>query len=130
MRGKGLPYYGQIHSATIPREAYNIWLTRNNELADTEPFGMSCFLQTDPNDAVREDYIRRLLDAANLKDDEIFVLRCRFIDGMTLQETADELRGVCRERIRQIEGRALRRLRSTYQKQNGGIWHWRETWCD
>ncbi len=130
MRGKGLPYYGQIHSATIPGEAYRIWLTRNNELADTEPFGMSCFLQTDPNDAVREDYIRWLLDAANLKDDEVFVLRCRFIEGMTLQETADELRGVCRERIRQIEARALRRLRSTHYKQNGGIWCWRETWAD
>ena len=130
MRGKGLPYYGQIHSATIPREAYNIWLTRNNELADTEPFGMSCFLQTDPNDAVREDYIRRLLDAANLKDDEIFVLRCRFIDGMTLQETADELRGVCRERIRQIEARALRKLRSANKELTGHFFRWRETWCD
>lgn len=130
MKSKARPYYGQIHSATIPGEAYRIWLTRNNELADTEPFGMSCFLQTDPNDAVREDYIRWLLDAANLKDDEVFVLQCRFIEGMNLQETADKLRGVCPERIRQIENRALRRLRSTHQKQNGGIWCCSEMWCD
>ena len=130
MRGRALPYYGKLQTKTLPREAYEIWLTRNDELPDCEPFGMSCFLQTDPIEDVRRDYVRRLLEIPNFNEDEVFVLRCRFVENMTLAETASELRGVCQERIRQIEARALRKLRSAHHKLSGHYWSWREKWAD
>lgn len=129
MRGRASPYYGKLQVQAIAPEAYRIWLTRDVEPPDAEPFGMSCFFKTDPIEDVRADYVRHLLDTVSLKEDEIFVLRCRFVEDMTLQETADELRGVCRERIRQIEAKALRKLRSAHQKLNGGNWRSREKWA-
>ena len=130
MRGRASPYYGKLQVQAIAPEAYRIWLTRNDELPDCEPFGMSCFLQTDPIEDVRRDYVRRLLEIPNFNEDEIFVLRCRFVEDMTLQETADELRGVHRERVRQIEAKALRKLRSAHHKLSGHYWSLFEKWAD
>ncbi len=130
MRGRASPYYGKIQVQTIAPEAHRIWLTRDEEPPNTEPFGMSCFFETDPIEDVRKDYVRRLLEIPNFNEDEVFVLRCRFVEDMTLKETAEELRGVCQERVRQIEARALRKLRSAHQRLNGGNWRWRETWAD
>lgn len=130
MRGRRPPYYGKIQVQTIAPEAYRIWLTRDEEPPNTEPFGMSCFFETDPIEDVRKDYVRRLLEIPNFNEDEVFVLRCRFVDGMTLKEIADELRGVCQERVRQIEARALRKLRGAHKRLNVGNWRWHEKWAD
>lgn len=64
-----------------------------------------------PIDMVHRTYGPALEDALyTLTDRERKVLRYRFVDGMTLRETGDQL-GVTQERIRQIEAKALRKLR-------------------
>ena len=51
-----------------------------------------------------------LLAMDNISDKEKRVLKLRFVNGMTLKSTGEEL-NLCSERIRQIEAKALRKLR-------------------
>ena len=65
-----------------------------------------------PLDAIEGDELKRLLfDNSALRPNESKVLRLRYESDMTLDEVADAF-GVTRERIRQIETKALRKLRS------------------
>jgi RNA polymerase primary sigma factor len=83
-------------------------------------------LQTDdeaelPEDALLGTERRKLLTAAALAlltTVEIAILRCRYVDDLTLEETAQKVAPLCkfkrtltRERIRQKEQAALRKLR-------------------
>ena len=66
----------------------------------------------DPSDVLERSEVAERIQSiiATLKPREQAVLRCRFFNDMTLEETAD-IMDVSRERIRQIELKALRRLR-------------------
>lgn len=54
----------------------------------------------------------------SLTDQEKLVIRARYFDGLTLAATG-ALWGVGQERARQVESRALRRLRWFYTKGSG-----------
>jgi RNA polymerase primary sigma factor len=66
----------------------------------------------DPEGAARQALIVTALDAAlsTLSSREERILRLRFWGGLTLEEVGTKF-GLTRERIRQIEGQALRKLR-------------------
>lgn len=72
-----------------------------------------------PEDAVLDDgmmqSIMKAIEEAIPDERELFVLKARFGLGgmprMTLQATGDELGGLSRERVRQLEAKALARLR-------------------
>lgn len=87
-----------------------LWFQRDiePELLSGEPAPDS----TDESDPTRDRDARVLFDwAMNMMTErEQEVIRLRFLDELTLQEIADEL-GVTRERIRQIERKAMRRVR-------------------
>lgn len=78
------------------------------ELMDIYPLNLArCVLADDADKA----YIPGIYAAlATLTEREQSVLRHRFKNGLTLQKTA-EAYGITRERIRQIEAKALRKLR-------------------
>ena len=78
------------------------------ELMDIYPLNLArCVLADDAGKA----YIPGIYAAlATLTEREQSVLRHRFKNGLTLQKTA-EAYGITRERIRQIESKALRKLR-------------------
>lgn len=65
-----------------------------------------------PETVVAANDLRKALDDALMKltEKEATVLRARFFEGKTLEEVS-EMFDVTRERIRQIETRALRKLR-------------------
>lgn len=54
------------------------------------------------------DAVKQIVDG--MLPRELEVLKCRFVEDMTLQETAKKL-GVSQERLRQIEAKALRKLK-------------------
>lgn len=66
--------------------------------------------------------LHRRLDAmlATLTPREERVLRLRYFEDMTLDEVGDEV-GVCRERIRQIEAKALRKFRHPSRSKKLGV---------
>lgn len=65
-----------------------------------------------PQDAMEEDERRRIVRATlrTLPQREQTIIELRFFEEKTLEEVGQEM-GVTRERIRQIEARALRHLR-------------------
>jgi len=107
------PRHGELQAAKNP-EAYKIWLTRNNELELLEPICYSKeFLEPDP---FVQDLGSRFMNLLNeiCTPLQIEIIRRR-IDGETLEDIA-KTNGVTRERIRQIEGKALRQLRYKCRK--------------
>lgn len=68
---------------------------------------------------IEQQSVKRLVDSAlsTLSDYEQKVIRMRFYDEMTLDECGKQF-GVTRERIREIESRALRKLRNPYKHGN------------
>lgn len=66
-------------------------------------------------EGLREE-IRELLDQLSEREAEVIRLRYGFVDGKpyTLKEVGEKL-GITRERVRQIEAKALRRLRHPYR---------------
>jgi len=60
-------------------------------------------------DSERSDYVKKAL--STLTPREEFVIRKRFFDGETLKEVGSKIGGVQQERVRQIEAKALRKLK-------------------
>lgn len=60
-------------------------------------------------DSERSDYIKKAL--STLTPREEFVIRKRFFDGETLKEVGSKIGGVQQARVRQIEAKALRKLK-------------------
>lgn len=60
-------------------------------------------------DSERSDYIKKAL--STLTPREELVIRKRFFDGDTLKEVGSKIGGVQPERVRQIEAKALRKLK-------------------
>lgn len=87
-------------------------LTIEDTIADDGPSA-----EDDAADASRSALAHRLLAAAPLTDRERMVVEARFFADPeeTLQEIGDRI-GICKERVRQIEAVALRKLRDAAKK--------------
>ena len=57
-----------------------------------------------------EERIWKKIENSNLGERELKILRYRMVDGLTLEQVG-KLLGVTRERVRQIEAKAFRKLR-------------------
>jgi RNA polymerase sigma factor (sigma-70 family) len=126
MRGRALSHYGKLNVANLNREAYQIWLTRNDELPDLEPAPTPW--QDEKNEfqqLMMRDLAQKLLDSINLNESQRFVLMHRILDDWKLREVAQEL-NVTLERVRQIENEILRKLRRSFREITGVdcyYWH-------
>lgn len=109
-------YYGQIQCVANPFAA-RIWRSRNEEIPDCEPFGMSSDYEVDPWMLVHEkEFLRKLMEETALTPREHLVLHERFFRDQTLEEIAQRY-DLTRERVRQIQEKALRKLRTVaYRK--------------
>jgi RNA polymerase sigma factor (sigma-70 family) len=119
MRGRALPHYGKLGVANLNREAYQIWLTRNDELPDLEPSQTPWQADNDElQQLMMRDLAQKLLDSLRLNESQCVVLMHRILDEWTLREVAQEL-GVTVERVRQIENVILRKLRRSFREMTG-----------
>jgi RNA polymerase sigma factor (sigma-70 family) len=94
-------------------EAYRIWLKRDVELEPTPEFGMVSLSSVDDDDdkaAIHAAEIARLV-AALVTPRQMLVLRYIYWQGLTLEETG-QIMGVSRERVRQIEQAAIRKIKT------------------
>ena len=119
MRGRALSHYGKLGVANLNREAYQIWLTRNDELPDLEPVLTPWQNEKDElQQLMMRDLAQKLMDSLNLNKSQQVVLMHRILDDWTLREVAQEL-DVTLERVRQIENVILRNLRRSFRKMTG-----------
>ena len=96
-------------------EAYRIWLRRDDEPGGTVAFGMRALLVLDDDDDKRAAHCSQIwrLALRHLKQREIDVLRFRYVHDLTLEETGERMSIKTRAHVRQIEARALRKLRQS-----------------
>ena len=87
-------------------EAY-IEISRQQALGMVDP--IKCLEDT--------DLIEKLLKTSGLNENQKTVLKLRYEEDLNLDEVAEKF-GLTRERIRQIEQKALRKLQSTARKQS------------
>ena len=73
--------------------------------------------EDDMNQLVQKEEVQELLESLNDRERQVIRLRFGLEDGKThtLEEIGDEL-NVTRERVRQIEARAMEKLRSKATK--------------
>jgi RNA polymerase sigma factor (sigma-70 family) len=106
---KGSRLYGKLGSKQHT-PAYMLWLKKEEEPPDCEPFLLRLQLQSDPTEEEVSDYCRKLwclLDILPPRDKEMIELK--YLHGMTLKEIGDRY-GITIERVRQIEHRSFRRM--------------------
>lgn len=86
-----------------------------NKLTDFYPFNLALDI-FGSEEIINEIYINGLLEAlTTLTDREQRILKCRYEDKLTLEQVAKS-ENVTRERIRQIQTKALTKLRHPYRK--------------
>ena len=118
LKGTGRPWYwGKLDAANHHGSIGRIWLTRDDELPELP----ACELVEDYN-ASLEAYERRelalkLLEVAELRRREAYVVARCIMYGETYSEVAREL-GVCTERVRQLEAKAVRKLKTVLRKKH------------
>lgn len=103
---------GDIAISKLPNPIRNLWYARHDE-PEAEEFGClpDWMAQESPEPLLRRDLERVVAYVlSTLTEREEAVLRLRIGHDCTLEEVAKTF-GVTRERIRQIEAKALRRLR-------------------
>lgn len=90
-----------------------LWRSRDEEPETEEFISLPEWMDQQRRDVHDLKDIKRLIDESLelLTNREILVIKMRFWEDMSLEEIAEKLR-VTRERVRQIEGKALRRLRA------------------
>lgn len=90
-----------------------LWRSREEEPEPEEFISLPEWMDQQKTDVHDLMDIKRLIDESLelLTNREILVIKMRFWEDMSLEEIAEKLR-VTRERVRQIEGKALRRLRA------------------
>lgn len=103
--------FGDIAVSDLPSAVRGLWYTRHDE-PDTEEFrSLPEWMQEAPEPPLRRDQERVVACVlSTLTEREEAVLRLRAGQDYTLEEVA-RVYGVTRERVRQIEAKALRKLR-------------------
>lgn len=110
-------YYGKLQCVEQSPVAMRIWRSRDDELPECEPFGMSSDYEVDPWQLIHEkEFLQKLMDQAFITPREHLVLHERFFRDQTLEEIALRY-DITRERVRQIQERALRKLRTAAHKE-------------
>lgn len=115
--GFASPHYGKLNVASLPSAVKQIWYSRDDEPPPCEPHGWSWEQVTEP-DYESLDLIRKILDATPLTERETQAIWLHVIEGSTLDEIG-EVMDCTRERVRQIVGKGLRRLRTHQSKVTG-----------
>ena len=103
---------GDIAVSSLSSELRTLWYTRHDEPERQEFVSLPCWMPAEPSAAWQgrdlEIVVAYLL--TTITEREAFVLVRRFWFEDTFEEIG-ELIGVTRERVRQIEAKALRKLR-------------------
>ena len=103
--------FGDIALSSLPSEIRTLWYTRHDELGAEEFPSLPEWMQDAPERPMRRDQERVVAYIlSTLTKREGAVLRLRVWYDHTLEEVA-QVYGLTRERIRQIESKALRKLR-------------------
>ena len=110
------PRYGELHTATLPSQVRAIWYSKDEEL-EPEPRISLCDNEWQDASQIESQMDDRklalsLLFATTRKEAD--VLSMRYMRDMTLEEVGFAY-GVSRERIRQIEAKAMRKIRRRFQ---------------
>ena len=116
--GKGSPWYGKLMTASLPSEVKQIWYSRDDELPELPQHKWSWQLQDDIEQIEMRELVIKILESVALDDRHQLVLLRRIVEEATLEEVGEEL-GVGKERVRQMEGKVLRRLRQVQNKFTG-----------
>ena len=116
------PYYGQLQVTSLPSEVKTIWYSRDDELEPLPSWRWSWQHQTDMEQVEQRELAIKILECVRLDDRHQLVLQRRIFEDVTLEDIAQEL-GVCKERVRQMEAKILRHLR-TIQNRFTGINPW------
>lgn len=104
-------HYGKLNWVNLPSEVKRIWSTRNHELEELPSWRWSWEHEEPAGErAERADLVRKLLTATPLTAREGEAIELLILRDHTLEDVA-AMWGVTRERVRQVQGRALRRLR-------------------
>lgn len=90
-----------------------LWRNRLEEPESEEFISLPEWMDQQQTDACDLIDIKRLVTESLelLTNRELLVIKMRFWEDLTLEEVAEKL-AITRERVRQIEGKALRRLRA------------------
>lgn len=112
------PYYGQLLVASLPSEVKTLWYTRDDELPELPRHRWSWQLQDDMEQVEQRELAIKILELIRLDDRHLLVLQRRIFEEATLDDVGEEL-GVCKERVRQMENKVLRRLRQVQNRFTG-----------
>ena len=112
------PYYGQLLVASLPSEVKTLWYTRDDELPELPRHRWSWQLQDDMEQVEQRELAIKILESIRLDDRHLLVLQRRIFEEATLDDVGEEL-GVCKERVRQMENKVLRRLRQVQNRFTG-----------
>lgn len=107
-----------------------LWRSRDEEPEPEEFISLPEWMDQQRRDVHDLTDIRRLINESLelLTKRELLVIKMRYWEEMTLEEVAESL-AVTRERVRQIEGKALRRLRAwSVRERLAPYTEWIE-WC-
>lgn len=117
-KGRGTPWYGKLQTASLPGEVKTIWYSRGDEQSPLPSWRWSFEHQTDMEHVEQRDLLVKILEASGLDDRHMLVLQRMVLDSCTLEDVGQEL-GVTKERVRQMEIRAIRRLRQAQYRFTG-----------
>lgn len=118
------PKYGQLQIAHQPSVVRDIWRTRHDEPDTCEPWLLSSDYEYDPCQLFEDrEYVKKLMDLAELTHREASVIHLYFFDGHTLDSVAERIGHPTRERVRQIKTNALQKLWLVARRMNNARLH-------
>jgi RNA polymerase sigma factor (sigma-70 family) len=92
-------------------------LKTNRSSVDMNMNGIRTLIQDGPEKVTNQEQVKKIIGNAldSLTERQAMVIKKRFFDELTLDEIAGELK-LSRQRIRQIQGKAIRNLKTRYAK--------------
>jgi DNA-directed RNA polymerase sigma subunit (sigma70/sigma32) len=115
------PLYGKLNILSLHTEVRTIWYTKDDELRDLPDLDLKTCGTTGFNCVENKMILDFLYNESNISNREKQVFYMRFVLEMTLDEIGEKM-FVSRERIRQIEGRLVRRIKDVADRHNIVKW--------